>query len=236
MRLGRADGRGAALAAIAAASETDDPEVEASAADRVVVFSDAVVAIAITLLALALPVPATTSATTSGQLLHSLRADGNQYFAFLLSFVIIGNSWSAHRRTFRYVNRLNSKLSALNMTWLLMVVLTPFTARLLAAQGAFGVRFAIYALVQVAASACLLQMNRQISRESLVRENAPAAARHPDNSHYLGLIVTFLVSIPLAFATVWAFALWISVPVLSPALRRLLASGRHAADDADRPA
>jgi uncharacterized membrane protein len=222
--------------ALPVADPADDPEVEASAADRVVVFSDAVVAIAITLLALALPVPATTSATTNGQVLHSLRADGGQYFAFLLSFVIIGTSWSAHRRTFRYVDRLNGKLSALNMTWLLMVVLTPFTARLLAAQGAFGIRFAIYALVQVVASACLLQMNRQISRGSLLRKNAPAAARHPDNSHYLGLIITFLVSIPVAFATAWAFALWISVPVLSPALRRLLASGRHAACDASRTA
>jgi uncharacterized membrane protein len=222
-----------AEAVTASAIETDDPEVEANAADRVIVFSDAVVAIAITLLALALAVPHTTSATTNGQLLHSLRADWDQYFAFLLSFVIIGNNWSAHRRTFRYVNRLNSRLSALNMVWLLIMVLTPFTARLLAAQGAFGVRFAIYALAQVIASACLLQMSRQISRANLLRPDAPEAARHPDNSHYLALIVTFLVSIPMAFATVWAFALWISVPLLSPMLRRLLASGRHAAYDAD---
>jgi uncharacterized membrane protein len=225
-----------AKAVTAPAIETDDPEVEASAADRVIVFSDAVVAIAITLLALALAVPHTTSATTNGQLLHSLRADWDQYFAFLLSFVIIGNNWSAHRRTFRYVNRLNTKLSALNMTWLLAMVLTPFTARLLAAQGAFGVRFGIYALTQVIASACLLEMGRQISRANLLRTNAPAAARHPDNSHYLALIVTFLISIPMAFATVWAFALWMSVPVLSPVLRRLLASGRHTAHDADRTA
>ena len=213
------------------APETDDPEVEASAADRVVVFSDAVVAIAITLLALALPVPDSTIATTNGQFLHSLRADGSQYLAFLLSFVIIGSNWSSHRRAFRYVSRLNGALSGLNMVWLLMMVLTPFTARLLAAQGAFGDRFAVYALVQVVASACLLLMNRQISRESLLRRNAPAAARHPDNSHYLALIVTFLVSIPVAFATVWAFALWIAVPALSPVLRRLLASGRHTARD-----
>jgi uncharacterized membrane protein len=220
-----------------AVTETDDPEVEASAADRVVVFSDAVVAIAITLLALALPVPDTTGATTNGQLLHSLRADWDQYFAFLLSFVIIGNNWSAHRRTFRYVNKLNSKLSVLNMTWLLIMVLTPYTARLLAAQGgAFGVRFAIYTLTQVIASACLLLMSRQISSKTLLRPNAPAAARHPDNSHYLALIVTFLVSIPVAFATPWAFALWASGPVLSPVLRRLLASGRHAAYDPGRTA
>jgi uncharacterized membrane protein len=218
------------------ASETGDPEVEASAAARVVVFSDAVVAIAITLLALALPVPDTTGATTNAQLLHMLRADWDQYFAFLLSFVIIGNNWSAHRRTFRYVNRLNGRLGAANMTWLLMVVLTPFTARLLAAQGAFGVRFASYALTQAIASACLLQMSRQISRESLLRPNAPAAARHPDNSHYLALAVTFLVSVPVAFATPWAFALWATVPVLSPVLRRLLASGRHAGNDAGRTA
>jgi uncharacterized membrane protein len=214
--------------------ETDDPEVEAGAADRVVVFSDAVVAIAITLLALALPIPNITSTTTNGQLLPMLRADGGQYFAFLLSFVIIGSNWSAHRRTFRYVNRLNSKLGALNMIWLLIMVLTPYTARLLAAQGALGLRFGIYALTQVIASACLLLMNRQITRANLLRQNAPAAARHPDNSHYLTLIVMFLLSIPVAFVTVWAFALWIAVPVLSPVVRRLLASGRHTAYDIGR--
>ena len=228
--------RDAAQPDTAAATETDDPEVEASAADRVVVFSDAVVAIAITLLALALPIPDLTGATTNGQLLHKLGADAGQYFAFLLSFVIIGNNWSAHRRTFRYVNKLNSKLSALNMIWLLIMVLTPYTARLLAAQGAFGVRFGIYALTQVIASACLLQMSRQITRANLMRPNAPAAARHPDNSHYLALIVMFLVSIPMAFVTAWAFALWIPVPMLSPVLRRLLASGRHAAYDPGRTA
>jgi uncharacterized membrane protein len=54
-----------------------------------------------------------------------LRADGEQYFAFLLSFVIIGNNWSAHRHTFRYVNRVNGKLGTLNMIWLLVMVLTP---------------------------------------------------------------------------------------------------------------
>jgi uncharacterized membrane protein len=231
----RPDSRDTAQAVTASVTETEDPEVAASAADRVVVFSDAVVAIAITVLALALPVPDATSATTNGQFLHLLRVDGEQYFAFLLSFVIIGNSWSAHRRTFRYVNRLNGRLGTLNMFWLLVMVLTPYTARLLASQGAFGVRFGLYAMTQVIASTCLVLMNRQISRANLLRQNAPAAARQPDNSHYLALIVLFLVSIPMAFVTAWTFALWMAVPVLSPALRRLLASGRHA-DDPGRAA
>ena len=194
-----------------------------------IVFSDAVVAIAITLLALALTTPDINSGTTNMQLLHGLRADWGQYFAFLLSFVIIGGNWAAHRRTFRYVNRLNRRVGELNMIWLLMTVLTPFAARLLAANGGgFGVRFTIYALIQVIATACLMQMNRQISRKSLLRPDAPAAARHPDSSHAVALIVVFLVSIPAAFAVQsLAFALWALVPALSWMLRRHMTSGRH---------
>jgi uncharacterized membrane protein len=123
----------------------DDPEVEARAADRVVVFSDAVVAIA--LLALDLAVPDSTNAWTNGQFLQGLIHNRGEYFAFLLSFVIIGGNWSAHRRTFRYVNRLNTLVGALNMIWLLMMILTPFAARLLAANGGFGVRFTIALIV-----------------------------------------------------------------------------------------
>ncbi|MGH3251033.1 MAG: TMEM175 family protein [Trebonia sp.] len=208
----------------------DDPEVEARAADRVVVFSDAVVAIAITLLALDLPVPPSTHTWTNAQFWHSLTSTGGEYFAFLLSFVIIGGNWAGHRRTFRYVNRLNHQVGYLNMLWLLMMILTPFAARLLALDGGFGVRFAIYTLVQVIASACLLQTNRQIVSKELLRPDAPARARHPDSSHTIALIVVFLLSIPLAFVLgSWTFALWAAVPVLSQVLRRRrLAGGRHA--------
>ena len=223
------------LFATTASGGTDDPEVEARAADRVVVFSDAVVAIAITLLALALPVPATKDAATNGQLLHGLYAARGDYLAFLLSFVIIGGNWSAHRRTFRYVSQLNRPVAVLNQIWLLMMVLMPFAARLLAANGGFGVRFTIYALIQIIASACFILMNRQISRENLLRQDAPAAARRPDGDG-LALIIVFLVSIPVAFATgtAWTFALLAAVPALSRVLRRRMTSGRHSANDAGR--
>lgn len=230
-----AEEAGAGRAVTATASEPDDPEVEARATDRVVVFSDAVVAIAITLLALALTVPAATDATTNGQLLRSLSDNWNQFLAFLISFAVVGSGWSAHRRTFRYVNRLNSRVSALNMAWLLMMILTPFAARMLAGQGGFGVRYTLYTLIQIIASACLVEMNRQVSRENLVRQNAPAPSRHPDNVHNLTIIVTFLVSIPVSFAAGgWAFALWAAIPVLPRVLQRRMMSGRHAANDADR--
>lgn len=218
-------------AIVAAARRTDSPKVEASAADRVIVFSDAVVAIAITLLALALPVPVTTHATTNGQLLDGLRANWSEYFAFLISFAVIGSNWSSHRSLFRYVNRMNGQVSGLNMIWLLMMILTPFAARLLSGTGGFSVRFTFYALVQVIAAVCLMQMNRQIAGHNLLRQDAPESARYPDYIPRLALIIMFLVSIPLAFVTPWAFALWAASPLFGRVLERLRADGRHATKD-----
>jgi uncharacterized membrane protein len=206
----------------AARPEGGEPEVEAKAAERVVFFSDAVVAIAITLLALALPLPVATSQTTNHQLLNALWDDHDAYLAFLISFAVIGNHWSVHRRMFRYVNRLNGTLVRLDMIWLLMMIITPFATRVLTGNGGFGVRFTIYTLVQVIASTCLLLMSREIRDKDLMRTDAPESARHPENSHTLTLIVVFLISIPVAFAAgQWAFVLWVATPLLGRVLRRL---------------
>ena len=205
---------------------TDDPQVEANAAERVIFFSDAVVAIAITLLALALPVPPGFPGMTNGQLLHALHRNWEDYLAFLISFAVIGNHWVVHRQIFRYVSRVNRKVTAPNMGWLLMMILTPFATRMISGSGAFGVRFSLYALIQVIASACLLLMSREIARGGLLRPGAPESARHPDHAASVAIIITFLVSIPVSFFTGWAFAVWAVTPLLVRVLRRLRARGR----------
>jgi uncharacterized membrane protein len=209
-----------------------EAEVEASAAERVITFSDAVVAIAITLLALALPVPGGTNGMTNGQVLDQLRGDWPHYFAFLVSFGVIGLQWSTHRRVFRYANRLNRMVGRLNMVWLLMVILIPVAAQVLGGLGGFGVRFTFYALIEIIATACLMQMSRELARSGLLRRDAPERARHPDTVPFLAVCVSFLLSIPLAFATHWAFALWAAAPLTERVLRLLMAQGRHATGDA----
>ena len=98
-------------------------EVEFISAERLIFFSDAVVAIAITLLALGLPLPAhLTSDSTSHEVFHGMWADRSDYFAFLISFVVIANHWRTHHRLFRYVARLDRRIVTLNLIWLLMVV------------------------------------------------------------------------------------------------------------------
>ncbi len=211
-------------------------EAEAHATERVITFSDAVIAIAITLLALDLPVPGGSliKGLTNGQLLHDLWANRPDYLAFLVSFLVIGLQWSSHRRVTRYLCGLNGLVSKLNVTWLLMMVLTPFAARLLSGSGAFGVRFTIYTLIQIIATACLMVMNRAAVRGNLVRGDAPEWARHPDNVPYLALCITFLLSIPVAFATSGAYVLWAASPLVTRGLRRIMAQGRHVTSD-DRP-
>jgi uncharacterized membrane protein len=212
----------------------DEPEVEAKAAERVVFFSDAVVAIAITLLALALPVPGGFDGMTNGQLLHALGNDWGEYYPFLISFVVIANHWTVHRKLFRYVNRLNTQVNVVNMVWLLMVILIPFATRMLSGSGGFGVRFTLYALIQVIASACLLLMSSEIARGGLLRPGAPESARHPDHAASLAIIIAFLVSIPVSFFTEWAFALWATAPPLARVLRRFPGRGRWTTNSPDR--
>lgn len=210
-------------------TEAPDAEVEATSTARVVFFSDAVIAIAITLLALALPLPHSTGSTTNSQLLHALGGYWDEYLAFIISFAAIGSHWAAHRRVFRYVTRMNHWVGQLTLLWLLMMVLTPFTARLLAGSGGFGVRFTLYALVQIIASLCLLLMSREVIRADLLRPETPEVARRPDHVASLTIIVMFALSIPVAFFTAWAFALWAAVPLVVRAIRWHRAGGPHAA-------
>ena len=215
-------------------SHADDPEVEveveARATDRVVTFDDAVIAIAITLLALDLPVPH--GGLSNGQFLNALGHEWSSYLAFLISFLVIANHWSTHRRVFRYVSRLNEKVFRLNMAWLLMMILTPFATKVVTAGGQLGIRFTVYAVIQIIATGCSMLMSQEVHARHLLRRDAPDRARHSDLVPYVSIMLTFLISIPVAFAIgYWAFALWALSPRIGYLLRRFNVNDRFAADD-----
>jgi uncharacterized membrane protein len=201
-------------------------EVEEVSAERLVFFSDAVVAIAITLLALELPLPsapgggAPTSATTNHEFLVSLQANADQYLAFLISFVVIAAHWRGHHWVFRYVRSVGPILRW-NMLWLLFIVVTPFATRVLNEDGGFEVRFILYAAVQVLASVSFLGILWGISRNDLLRPGSPPGLVRSSAVRLGGLAVTFLLSIPLAFVTRYAYFVWFAIPFAAVAIRRL---------------
>ena len=207
----------------------DRIDYDARAADRLTLFSDAVVAIAITLLAIELPIP---EGGTAPEFWASVRHDAGHYAAFLISFLVIAAAWRDHHDIFRYVRRVDSRLLTLNFGWLLMIVLNPFATRLLTAPGhpdlqAHALRFGFYALLQVLVSALMFAMVAHM----LSRELAPGIPRRVVTDiarQSFNLMLGFGLSIPVFFITTYAWALWIVVPLLVSRWRHLRRRSRAA--------
>lgn len=196
-------------------------DVELIAAERLIFFSDAVVAIAITLLALTLPLPHIGPKATNYEVLQALWNLRDAYAAFLISFVVIGAHWRTHHRLFRAVSRLDPRLVAVDMVWLLMIIITPYATRVLYGNGGFGVRFSLYAIIQVITLLAVWLMSRHIRTRSLVGPGAHVPLSPVDNAVILAVAAMFAISIPIAFVTEWAFACWVAAALVIRWVRRI---------------
>ena len=98
-------------------------------AERLIVFTDAVVAIAITLLALPL---VELGGEADGRLpLGDLLAEhGDQILGFVIGFFVIARLWWAHHRIFEHVRRWSGGLVVLDLVWLFAVVVLALTTSL----------------------------------------------------------------------------------------------------------
>lgn len=184
--------------------------------DRMMFFCDAVVAIAMTLLALDLPVPPSESAA---DLASFLGDHYSQFLAFLISFFVIAQYWRGHHRVYRYVTDAPPPLVALNVFWLLTVILTPYVTRVIyggpdISHTDFPWRFGFYALVQACAALTFFLASRYIQRHGLFAPETPPDLLERSYVRNIVLMGVFLVSIPLAF---WfyglAFIAWSLIPV-----------------------
>jgi uncharacterized membrane protein len=98
---------------------------------RIEAFSDAVIAIMLTLLALDLLRFDVGEAKRDG-LLAALAQNGPAYFAFVLTFLVIGQIWVTHHNLWRYIARVDQGVLVLNLMLLAFVAVTPFAAQVLA--------------------------------------------------------------------------------------------------------
>jgi uncharacterized membrane protein len=185
-------------------------EVRAIAAERLTFFGDAVIAIALTLLALELPLP---EGNTNAEVLHSAYENREGYLAFLVSFLVIGAHWRGHHQVFRYVTAASGTITTLTMYWLLMQVITPFATHVLTGDGAFQVRFIFYACVEITAAVLFQFIVRSIRKNHLYREDTPPDLFRHATSRTLAIAGAFLVSIPVAFFTNWAYLCWGLFPI-----------------------
>jgi len=98
---------------------------------RIEAFSDAVIAIMLTLLAIELLRFDPGRARQVG-LLNALLENWPAYFAFGLTFLVIGQIWLTHHNLWRYIARVDQGIAILNLLLLAFVAMTPFAAQVLA--------------------------------------------------------------------------------------------------------
>ena len=148
-------------------------EEELSSPDRVIMLSDGVFAIILTILVLELRVPHDLSRASLGQAVHDLRPT---LIAWVLSFLIIGMYWMAHRDIFARVWAVNRDLVWLNLLFLLPCALIPFASSVLGEypDDAKAVRF--YGLVVIVVSVMRLFLYWYVIRHPrLLRPGALSA-------------------------------------------------------------
>jgi TMEM175 potassium channel family protein len=189
--------------------------------ERLIFFSDAVLAIALTLLALDLPLP---DGSSSHRFFSSVQADGSEYAAFLVSFLVVAFAWRNHHRALGAIQRIDSRLVTFNFVWLFTVVLVPFAARLLALGRhndliVHACCFGFYSLIQAVSNAALLALLRHAETRGL---NPPGEPGRVAGLAWKcgGIVIGFGLAIPVFFLTEYAWVLWIAGPVAVAGLRR----------------
>lgn len=158
----------------ALAGKTDaDPAAVQRETVRVAGFSDAVFAITVTLLVLEIEPP-----TDDRNLLHELLALWPSYFAYVVTFVFIGQVWANHHVMFDHIRAADRVVLVLNTLLLMVVAFLPFSTSVLA--GAFrssdGQRTAVvfYGLVFVASAVTFNALWQYAYRRRLVGETLDA--------------------------------------------------------------
>jgi uncharacterized membrane protein len=198
-------------------------EVETGMAERLTFYSDAVVAIAMTLLALELPVP---DGSTAAEFWQAAKDSSREYFAFLLSFVVIASYWGTHHRLFRFIHRIDDRMRLLTMFWLFGIVVLPFFTKVIAEPGGDGPdssepsRFALYAAAQVLASGAFALMVFHAQSHKLFRSDTPRGLTVSSYWRSATLAAGFLISIPVFFVWSRAWILWIVLPIVLGATGR----------------
>jgi uncharacterized membrane protein len=148
--------------------------------ERLTALTDGVFAVAMTLLVLDLHVPdvLARSARSERGLWDALLSQGPSFAAYLLSFTMLGTFWLAQHSLLGIFGRCDRTLTWIQLGFLFVVTLLPFSAALLAHYGHLRVAVAVYWLNLLLLGAAL-EWSARYGRGALLPDDdgGQAAAR-----------------------------------------------------------
>lgn len=202
-----------------AAEAYEPPQERAFDYARTVALSDGVFAIALTLLVLNITVPVLAPGHHQN-LGHKLLDRRSEYGSYALGFAIIALLWVRHHSLFRVLDRIDGRITALNLIYLGFVAFLPFPTRVLGLYGGEPASTVLYACTGgiVALAGGLMRLHAQ--RAGLV--SAAGERELARLEHWTTTPAVFLVSIPVAFvSTTVAEIMWFGLLALRPLRARL---------------
>lgn len=198
-------------------NDEEPPEERAFDYARTVALSDGVFAIGLTLLVLNITVPEL-STGHHGELGEGLLARRSEYESYALSFAIIAVLWVRHHTLFRGLDRIDGRLTGLNLLYLAVIAFLPYPTRVLGtypSQPAAAVLYAVTLLV-VTTIAALTRLH--VIRAGLLSEGGQRELARREHWALAPLIL--IASIPVAFLSPAVAELAWLLLLLLPAVRR----------------
>jgi uncharacterized membrane protein len=138
--------------------------------ERIGALSDGLFAIAMTLIVLEIRVPPLDAHATDGQLAAALGDLAPRFVTYLLSFLTLGIFWNGQQTQLSYVERGNRDLAWLELLFLAIIALFPFTTSLLADHIDLRLALALYWLNIFLAGAALYAIWEYVERSGLTGE------------------------------------------------------------------
>lgn len=197
---------------------------------RLMTFVDAIVAIAGTLLVLPLVELANSRALDEG-VSELLWENQGEFWAFLVSFLVIAQMWLVQHRILSPVERQSPHIVGLLLAWTLTIVLLPFPTSLLADSGDEALAKILYMGLLAVSTAILAVLAWVIRRDPSVRSEGEPSDPVDSFIPSLIFVVALVISLLWPAASYFPLLLLFLGDPIGSALRRL----RRGADTVQAP-
>lgn len=190
-----------------------DREKRDRSPERMLFFSDGVFAIIITILVLEIKVPEIGSDIPLSESLAEMRPSIS---AFIVSFLIVGMYWVAHRSVYSQVRYVDRNTIWLNLLFLMPTSMVPFAAGVLSEYGDEPSALHVYGVVLIVASLFLLLLVSYLSRHpGLLWQAENKRTRRVSIVTYGSPLLVYIIAMVVAFwEPLAALILFLSVPAL----------------------